>query len=298
MHQISGRDVLLTCALAACAPRSRASAACGSATAAACRLLCTWWMPPITTRWTMHAPSCTSCCLSPRFQVPPDSLPSTQHAEDGAKPSSLCRCEILERCKDAASHSGRGLSNQAWGLKTSASCTCAGIPLLVLGNKNDLPGALSTTDLIDRLDLKASTPQQPCMSSLHPRGEDHQLGLCLVHGGCCAGAAGQGGVRVQHLLQESEQHRHHPGLAHQACQVLRRRLGLGSGCRAASFGQGAELAAQSACASSHTRACTFDAVSPGAFLYAMQTLGPGEKCMKFSCPAANSWTIDKCMMKQ
>ena len=29
-----------------------------------------------------------------------------------------------------------------------------GIPLLVLGNKNDLPGALSTTDLIDRLDLK------------------------------------------------------------------------------------------------------------------------------------------------
>lgn len=32
----------------------------------------------------------------------------------------------------------------------------AGIPLLVLGNKNDLPGALSTTDLIDRLDLKVS----------------------------------------------------------------------------------------------------------------------------------------------
>lgn len=30
----------------------------------------------------------------------------------------------------------------------------ASIPLLVLGNKNDLPGALSTTDLIDRLDLK------------------------------------------------------------------------------------------------------------------------------------------------
>lgn len=29
-----------------------------------------------------------------------------------------------------------------------------GIPLLVLGNKNDLPGALSTGELIDRLDLK------------------------------------------------------------------------------------------------------------------------------------------------
>lgn len=29
-----------------------------------------------------------------------------------------------------------------------------GIPLLVLGNKNDLPGALTTGELIDRLDLK------------------------------------------------------------------------------------------------------------------------------------------------
>ncbi len=33
----------------------------------------------------------------------------------------------------------------------------ATIPLLVLGNKNDLPGALSTTDLIDRLDLKVGS---------------------------------------------------------------------------------------------------------------------------------------------
>lgn len=29
-----------------------------------------------------------------------------------------------------------------------------GIPLLVLGNKNDLPGALSTAELIDKLELK------------------------------------------------------------------------------------------------------------------------------------------------
>lgn len=29
-----------------------------------------------------------------------------------------------------------------------------GIPLLVLGNKNDLPGALSTVELIDKLELK------------------------------------------------------------------------------------------------------------------------------------------------
>lgn len=36
-----------------------------------------------------------------------------------------------------------------------------GIPLLVLGNKNDLPGALSTTDLIDRLDLKVGPFSSP-----------------------------------------------------------------------------------------------------------------------------------------
>lgn len=30
----------------------------------------------------------------------------------------------------------------------------AAIPLLVLGNKNDIPGAFSTTELIDRLNLK------------------------------------------------------------------------------------------------------------------------------------------------
>ena len=34
-----------------------------------------------------------------------------------------------------------------------------GIPLLVLGNKNDLPTALSTNELIDRLELKV-TPLQ------------------------------------------------------------------------------------------------------------------------------------------
>jgi ADP-ribosylation factor-like protein 8 len=43
----------------------------------------------------------------------------------------------------------------------------AGIPLLVLGNKNDLPGALSTTDLIDRLDLKVlRTPQPLSMNTM------------------------------------------------------------------------------------------------------------------------------------
>ncbi len=36
-----------------------------------------------------------------------------------------------------------------------AKPSLAGIPLLVLGNKNDLPEALGTPELIERLDLKA-----------------------------------------------------------------------------------------------------------------------------------------------
>jgi hypothetical protein len=36
-----------------------------------------------------------------------------------------------------------------------AKPSLAGIPLLVLGNKNDLPDALGTPELIERLDLKA-----------------------------------------------------------------------------------------------------------------------------------------------
>ena len=34
----------------------------------------------------------------------------------------------------------------------------ASTPLLVLGNKNDLPGALSTTEIIERLDLRVRSP--------------------------------------------------------------------------------------------------------------------------------------------
>ena len=54
------------------------------------------------------------------------------------------------------------------------------IPLLVLGNKNDLPGALSTTDLIDRLDLKVCPlfwlPRHPIPSLLGLFGDSRRLG--------------------------------------------------------------------------------------------------------------------------
>ena len=40
--------------------------------------------------------------------------------------------------------------------------TLAGIPLLVLGNKSDLPTALKETELSDRLDLKALAGREVC----------------------------------------------------------------------------------------------------------------------------------------
>lgn len=45
-----------------------------------------------------------------------------------------------------------------------AKPSLVGIPLLVLGNKNDLPTALSTNELIDRLELKVHIhPDTHCL---------------------------------------------------------------------------------------------------------------------------------------
>ncbi|KAG2450714.1 hypothetical protein HYH02_004552 [Chlamydomonas schloesseri] len=41
-----------------------------------------------------------------------------------------------------------------------------GIPLLVLGNKNDLPGALGVQQLTDALNLKALTEREVCIYSI------------------------------------------------------------------------------------------------------------------------------------
>jgi len=48
-----------------------------------------------------------------------------------------------------------------------------GIPLLVLGNKNDLPGALSTGELIDRLDLKSLHRREVCVYSISCKNQNN-----------------------------------------------------------------------------------------------------------------------------
>lgn len=55
----------------------------------------------------------------------------------------------------------------------------ASTPLLVLGNKNDLPGALSTTEIIERLDLRVRAKMGVCCACVLPL---LQMFLCHT---CC-----------------------------------------------------------------------------------------------------------------
>ena len=57
---------------------------------------------------------------------------------------------------DAADHDGLDSGRQELH-ELLQKPSLAHTPLLVLGNKNDLPGALSTTELIERLDLKVGS---------------------------------------------------------------------------------------------------------------------------------------------
>lgn len=47
------------------------------------------------------------------------------------------------------------------------------IPLLVLGNKNDLPGALTTTELIDKLELKKLRDREVCCYSISCKKQEN-----------------------------------------------------------------------------------------------------------------------------
>lgn len=49
---------------------------------------------------------------------------------------------------------------------TSAAFLFEGVPLLVLGNKNDLPGALDSQALSDRLELKRITDREVAAYSI------------------------------------------------------------------------------------------------------------------------------------
>ena len=122
----------------------------------------------------------------------------------------------------------------------------AGVPVLLLGNKNDLDGALSQAELIDRLDLKVMLHADTCLSQLQLVTCDScPVHLCatsvlaanmaaealVLHHGAnsvcatrqsmhvcmsshhhlaellsAAGSQRAGGGHLQHLLQESEQH--------------------------------------------------------------------------------------------
>ncbi|KAK9803668.1 hypothetical protein WJX72_009992 [[Myrmecia] bisecta] len=84
-----------------------------------------------------------------------------------------CRgVQAIVYCVDAADHDSLDTARQELhDLLTKPSL--AGIPLLVLGNKNDLPGALSTNELIDRLDLKSLRAREVCVYSISCKNQSN-----------------------------------------------------------------------------------------------------------------------------
>lgn len=54
-----------------------------------------------------------------------------------------------------------------------AKPSLSGIPLLVLGNKNDLPSALGTNELIDRLELKSLRDREVAVYSISCRRQNN-----------------------------------------------------------------------------------------------------------------------------
>lgn len=66
---------------------------------------------------------------------------------------------------DAADQEGLEQAKQEFH-ELLAKPSLASIPVLLLGNKNDLPGALSVEDLIDRLDLKGLKDREVAVYSI------------------------------------------------------------------------------------------------------------------------------------
>ena len=97
----------------------------------------------------------------------------------------------------------------------------AGIPLLVLGNKNDLPEAVSVEELIDTLfvSLPTLTRHRCCCCSRGHMSSSH----CFRRFPCPQqrpeGARGPRGVLLLDLGQEQREHRDHAPVAHQALEV-------------------------------------------------------------------------------
>ena len=74
----------------------------------------------------------------------------------------------------------------------------ASVPLLVLGNKNDLPGALGTQELIERMNLQVGV--RCCRGwQWRCRGVAGAAACCGAACPCCA-ARCKGHVHVQYIL--------------------------------------------------------------------------------------------------
>jgi hypothetical protein len=89
-------------------------------------------------------------------------------------------------------------------------------PRQVLGNKKDLPGALTERELIDRMDLQSLAQARAA------QGVPCRCNQALMR---CVRASGARGVHVLHFMQERGEHRHHHRVADEArAQVDRRAI--------------------------------------------------------------------------
>mmetsp|Transcript_5220 Transcript_5220/g.8180 ORF Transcript_5220/g.8180 Transcript_5220/m.8180 type:complete len:187 (+) Transcript_5220:165-725(+) len=78
---------------------------------------------------------------------------------------------------DAADHAGVDAAKSELH-ELLAKPTLGGIPLLVLGNKSDLPGALTVQEMIDRLELKAMRGREVCCYCISCKNSTN-IEICL-----------------------------------------------------------------------------------------------------------------------
>jgi len=95
----------------------------------------------------------------------------------------------------------------------------AGIPLLVLGNKNDIDGAANVEELITKLQLKDIQGREVCCYSVSAKNQVCLHVVPVVEIGASITPPLCGVWFCAELLPFAGEHRHHVGVANQARQV-------------------------------------------------------------------------------
>ncbi|KAJ6661071.1 hypothetical protein lerEdw1_016872 [Lerista edwardsae] len=93
-----------------------------------------------------------------------------------------------------------------------------GIPVLVLGNKRDLPGALDEKELIEKMNLSAIQDREICCYSISCKEKDNIAIMLLLNGACELS-------RGQRLMNGLESTKHSIGNVMSSCRAVGTLLG-------------------------------------------------------------------------